>query len=584
MCDSDEKNLKKSNEKEVYNNKKYSLISKQILNQKDKTIWNILNSRKVPNNGLNEITIMSILHQISSQNLCNSEKNIKIGERENRIYSGIVRSKYMGFGHGIGRSGNLDDVQPKSAGNSILAKVTTGFVKDLIKSFGIKSCEDVYILPYATGMCISTCLLYLKKLKKNSKYVIISRIDHKTCYKCIDFCGLKYFVVDMIFKNDELFTDLNKIEKLIEDYKEKICCVISVTSSYAPRNSDDIVKISYLCKKYDVPHLINNAFGLQCSYICKEIQKCFDLKGRVDYVIQSCDKNFLVPVNGGIIFSSNKKNMKALKKTYPGRAPVNAYLDLFITLLELGKNKIMDLREQRLQNFIWLKEQIGIMCSKYNLQLIKNSKNKISMAINLNPLYKYCGTDNPKVINLLGSMLFYRNVTGHRVICSPLLIKRSTLKKTNEKQELEMRYDKDKRENVINNVKSNEKVQISPNQIDNGNDELKLNEETINREICFSSNEENFKKNVNKNTCEQLNEINTIVIGNHVFHNFGSSCDSYPFSYIAFSCVIGIEREEIQNFVSKLDCTINYFINKFKKEKKKKEEIQEKNSNEINQT
>lgn len=34
---------------------------------------------------------------------CNSEKNVKIGERENRIYSSIVRSKYIGFGHGIGR-------------------------------------------------------------------------------------------------------------------------------------------------------------------------------------------------------------------------------------------------------------------------------------------------------------------------------------------------------------------------------------------------------------------------------------------------------------------------------------------------
>ncbi|CRH03681.1 O-phosphoseryl-tRNA(Sec) selenium transferase, putative [Plasmodium relictum] len=570
MCSSNKNNFNRANEKGVASNKKYSLISKQTLNQKDKTIWNILNSGRVPNEGLNEITIMNILYQISSQNLCNSEKNIKIGERENRIYSGIVRSKYMGFGHGIGRSGNLDDVQPKSVGNSILAKVTTSFVKDLIKNFGIRSCEDVYILPYATGMCISTCLLYLKKLRKNSEYVIISRIDHKTCYKCIDFCDLKYFVVDMIYKNDELFTDLDKIEKLIEEYKEKICCVISVTSSYAPRNSDDIVKISHLCKKYDMPHLINNAFGLQCIFICKEIQKCFDMKGRVDFVIQSCDKNFLVPVNGGIIFSSDKKNMKALKKTYPGRTPVNAYLDLFITLLELGKNKIMKLREQRLENFNWLKEQITLMCSKYNLQLIKTSKNKISMAINLNPLYEYCGMDNPKLINLLGSMLFYRNVTGHRVICSPLLIKNNVLEKINEKHQLEMKEDQHKREIIVNNVKLNKQVLKDLNKIDN--DELKSNEIIINHEMSFSSNTENLKINTNKNTYEKLNEINTIVIGNHTFHNFGSSCDSYPFSYIAFSCVIGIEREEIHHFILKLDRTIDYFIKKFKN-KKKEEKI-----------
>ncbi|GAB68262.1 UGA suppressor tRNA-associated antigenic protein [Plasmodium cynomolgi strain B] len=331
---------------------RYSLISKQTLNQKENTLWNILNYGRVPNEGLNEITIMSILHQISSQNLCNSEKNVKIGERENRIYSALVRNKYIGFGHGIGRSGNLEDVQPKSAGNSVLAKATTSFVKDLIKSFGIKSCEDVYILPYATGMCLSTCLLYTKKERKKSEYVIISRIDHKTCYKCIDFCALKYLVVDMVYKDEELFTNLNEIEKLIQKYDEQICCVMSVTSSYAPRNSDDIVKIAHICKRYNIPHIINNAFGLQCTYLCKEIQKCFESKGRVDFVVQSCDKNFLVPVNGGIVFSSDKKKMKELKKHYPGRTPVHAYLDLFITLLELGKKKTKPKKKKRRKFFL----------------------------------------------------------------------------------------------------------------------------------------------------------------------------------------------------------------------------------------
>ncbi|KAI4835579.1 O-phosphoseryl-tRNA(Sec) selenium transferase [Plasmodium brasilianum] len=584
---------------------KYSLISEQTLNQKENILSNILTHGRIPDEGLNEITIMHILHKISSQNLCNSEKNVKIGERENRIYSALVRSKYIGFGHGIGRSGNLDDVQPKSAGNSILAKATTRIVKDLIKDFGIRSCQDVYILPYATGMCISTCLLYIKKERIDSEYVIISRIDHKTCYKCIEFCNLKYIVVDMIFKDEQLYTDIENIKNLMDKYKEKICCVISVTASYAPRNCDDIINISLLCKKYNMPHIINNSFGLQCNYICKEIQRCYNENGRIDFVVQSCDKNFLVPVNGGIVFSGNKKKMNELKKTYPGRTPVHAYLDLLITLLELGKTKIMKLRKERIENFNWFKEKIYTLCSKYNLSLIKTSKNTISMAINLNELYKYCGLDDPKKICLLGSFLFYRNVTGHRVICSPLLIKNYILKKIKEKREVfttesdrnfhsqcsdvhteeqgSNPYSSVRRGNsiqdsssVINPVSSAVCNQVSLPISDHSKNTnmdpfchrtIEHNEELTNNKITISNKLE--VKQVD-NDFEKLNEKNTLKIGNHIFQSFGTSYDLYPFSYIAFSCVIGIEKEELQSFVQKLDDAIDYFIRKFKRKEKEK--------------
>ncbi|KJP88265.1 O-phosphoseryl-tRNA(Sec) selenium transferase [Plasmodium fragile] len=551
---------------------RYSLISKQTLNRKENTLWNILNYGRVPNEGLNEITIMNILHQISSQNLCNSEKNVKIGERENRIYSALVRNKYIGFGHGIGRSGNLDDVQPKSAGNSILAKATTSFVKDLIKSFGIKGCEDVYILPYATGMCLSTCLLYTKKEREKGEYVIISRIDHKTCYKCIDFCALKYLVVDMVYKDEELFTNLNEIEKLIQTYGEKICCVMSVTSSYAPRNSDDVVKIAHICKRYNVPHIINNAFGLQCTYLCKEIQKCFESKGRVDFVVQSCDKNFLVPVNGGIVFSSDKKKMKELKKHYPGRTPVHAYLDLFITLLELGKKKILNLRKEREENFVWLQEKVYTLCSKYNLSLIKASKNKISMAINLNELYKICHVVTPQSITLLGSLLFYRNVTGHRVICSPLLIRNGageTDTGDHQRQtDVEVSFPIHQGEVGPPGVDTTEQGAhidgaFSPNR--GKSEDARPIHSSDNRNeggVKEEGSQTHLVKKEHVNHAD-IHKKKPLTIGNHTFEYFGCSYDLYPFSYIAFSCVIGIEREELQSFVAKLDDAIGCFIRKF---------------------
>ncbi|SCP05978.1 O-phosphoseryl-tRNA(Sec) selenium transferase, putative [Plasmodium ovale] len=565
---------------------KYSLMSRQTLNQKENIIWNILSHGRVPNEGLNEITIMTLLHQISSQNLCNSEKNVKIGERENRIYSAFVRSKYIGFGHGIGRSGNLEEAQPKSAGNSILAKVTTRMVKDIIRSFGIKSCEEVYILPYATGMCISTCLLYLKRLRTNSEYVLISRIDHKTCYKCIDFCNLKYIVIDMLYRDNELCTDIEKMKNVIEEHGNKICCVISVTSSYAPRNADDIVKISLLCNKYDIPHIINNAFGLQCIYICKEIQKCFDLKGRIDFIVQSCDKNFLLPVCGSIVFSSNKTKINEMKKLYPGRTPVHAYLDLFITLLELGKKKILQLRKERVKNFEWLKEQVIEICLKYNLHLIKSSRNFISMAINLNELYKYCGKDNPRAISLLGSFLFYRNVTGHRVICSPMMTGACVSSKN--KREAVEAVEAVRVASETNSVEAEvpidhvpirgvpiDHVPIRDVLIDDVPirnvpiDDVPIRDVQISCSEKEKANGEASKRGLSPGSysypgkLENGAEKSKVIIGNHTFQNFGSSCDAYPFSYIAFSCVIGIERPELRRFVQKLDDSISHFIRRF---------------------
>ncbi|SBT35642.1 O-phosphoseryl-tRNA(Sec) selenium transferase, putative (SEPSECS) [Plasmodium ovale wallikeri] len=509
-------------------------MSRQTLNQKENTIWNILSHGRVPNEGLNEITIMNLLHQISSQNLCNSEKNVKIGERENRIYSAFVRNKYIGFGHGIGRSGNLDEAQPKSAGNSVLAKVTTRMVKNIIRSFGIKSCKEVYILPYAT-------------------------------------------VIDMIFRNNELWTDTEKIKNVIEEYGDKICCVISVTSSYAPRNADDIVKISLLCSKFDIPHIINNAFGLQCIYICKEIQKCFDLKGRIDFIVQSCDKNFLLPVCGSIVFSSNKNKIKEMKKLYPGRTPVHAYLDLFITLLELGKNKILQLRKERVKNFEWLKEQVTELCLKYHLHLIKTSRNFISMAINLNQLYKYSGKDNPRALSLLGSFLFYRNVTGHRVICSPMLTGQCV--SSEDKREAVEAVEAVEAAGAVGAVEAVEAVEAAgaarvASETNEAQEDVPIDAVPI-RDVQISCSEkekangEASKRGLSPGSysypgkLENEAEKSKVVIGNHTFQNFGSSCDAYPFSYIAFSCVIGIERPELKRFVQKLDDSISHFIRHF---------------------
>lgn len=59
--------------------------------------------------------------------------------------------------------------------------------------------------------------------------------------------------------------------------------------------------------------------------------------GSIDLVVQSTDKNFMVPVGGSIVFSYKKEMLAKVSELYPGRGSAAPILDLFITLLEMGK-------------------------------------------------------------------------------------------------------------------------------------------------------------------------------------------------------------------------------------------------------
>jgi O-phospho-L-seryl-tRNASec:L-selenocysteinyl-tRNA synthase len=92
----------------------------------------------------------------------NFPKKVGVGERESRIYSNLVAQRNFNMGHGIGRSGDVSAVQPKAAGSSLMYKLTKHLVKDAIKLSGYQQVNDAIVLPLATGMSLSLCLLSLK--------------------------------------------------------------------------------------------------------------------------------------------------------------------------------------------------------------------------------------------------------------------------------------------------------------------------------------------------------------------------------------------------------------------------------------
>ena len=56
---------------------------------------------------------------------------------------------------------------------------------------------------------------------------------------------------------------------------------MSTTSCFAPRQPDAIDEIAKLCKEFQVAHVINNAYGLQCPIITKLINRAV-VVGHVD--------------------------------------------------------------------------------------------------------------------------------------------------------------------------------------------------------------------------------------------------------------------------------------------------------------
>ena len=92
---------------------------------------------------------------------------------------------------------------------------------------------------------------------------------------------------------------------------------MSTTSCFAPRNMDNIIELAKLAKIFNVPHVINNAYGLQSTYINSYIQTA-QREGRVDLFVQSSDKNLMVPVGGAIVAGFDKDIVHNVAKTYAG--------------------------------------------------------------------------------------------------------------------------------------------------------------------------------------------------------------------------------------------------------------------------
>ncbi|XP_034114680.2 O-phosphoseryl-tRNA(Sec) selenium transferase [Drosophila albomicans] len=395
----------------------YLQLSLAARRRRQKNFKELLEKRKLPEHGWKDEEIEALVHELSTLDSNNFSHNIGMGEREARIACNLVARRHYNFGHGIGRSGDLLEAQPKAAGSTLLANLTNALLLDLLQTLGMRSCRGCLLVPMATGMTLSLCLLALSKQRPNARLVLWSRIDQKSCFKAITVAGLHPIIIETLLldKEQSLVTDVTKFRQEIDELgAENILCLYTTTSCFAPRNSDNVVELAKLAKQMALPHIVNNAYGLQCEPIIAQLEKALNT-GRIDYIVQSSDKNLLVPVGGAIVATRDEAMLKHLGSSYAGRASSSQSLDVLMTLLSLGRSGYESLLLERSHNFEYLQHRLQEFTAQAGEIVPQCANNGISLALTLSSLCANPG-DHRNALTELGSMLYTRGISGARVV------------------------------------------------------------------------------------------------------------------------------------------------------------------------
>lgn len=456
------------------------------------------------------------------------------GEREGRIYSTLVSARHYGLGHGIGRSGDVMEAQPKAVGSSALLRLTLRLVLDAVRrgagldgSVGKGDAKNGpaafgTLLPVCTGMSMSLVLSGLRDRARSldavafsqdeipeRNIVLWSRIDQKSCFKAILSAGLKCIVLPTKKdpKTDEVTTDLDALQSALDTYGNSILAVLTTTSCFCPRVPDEVDKVAKLLLNYNsdklgsgVSHVINHAYGLQCRQTNKLLNRACTI-GRVDAIICSTDKNFMVPVGGALILSPNSKVIESISKNYPGRASASPMVDLFITLISMGLDGYKSILEERMRLVKLFREHLARVASVFGERVLNCPRNTISFGITLDNLAKL---------------------------------------------------------DDVNDAMSN--ISLS-------DDESKKQQQELNTQITkFGS--MLFTRCISGTRI--VPRCSTKTISGHTFEGFGSSNDDYPSAYMTAACAVGMGEAEMNEFFVRLEKAWVDYRNKLKKESKKR--------------
>jgi O-phospho-L-seryl-tRNASec:L-selenocysteinyl-tRNA synthase len=504
--------------------------------------------KRLPDVGWSEFDVQLLLSLLATldtnvkEAVCcmqNNTNNSKVrwcgvGEREGRVYSNAVLQRHGGFSHGIGRSGDLTEPQPKAVGSSILYKLTCHWMLDVVRrACGLHPTTTAahgIVVPLCTGMTLALVLSslrqqYLEQQQEQQQQqqqptatnetdapfpslpivrdvVLWSRIDQKSCYKAILASGLHCVVIPTQQVGDAVCTNLDALQSTLKRYTNRVLAIITTTSCFAPRVPDAVDAVARLCRECNVPHIINHAYGLQCAVTNKLLNRAC-VVGRVDAIVCSTDKNFLVPVGGALVVSPSRDVIRRLGAVYAGRASAAPTVDLATTLLSMGISGYQELLQQREQLRTTFQTKFAQVATAYGERLLDTTeRNTISFAMTLDGLVRprRVGRAQPESNNDSGDTNTFHDEED---MCSYLL--------------------------------------------DVQRDLTRLGSMLFSR--CVSG-----TRVVPRNV--------TSTIGTQVFVGFGSSCNDYPHAYLTAACALGLGESEMNELFDRLEKTLREFKKK----------------------
>uniref|UniRef100_A0AC34GCG0 O-phosphoseryl-tRNA(Sec) selenium transferase n=1 Tax=Panagrolaimus sp. ES5 TaxID=591445 RepID=A0AC34GCG0_9BILA len=94
-------------------------------------------SHKLPNNGFSEGLLIQLLECLAAADSNNFNDSVGGGEREGRVSCPLVGRLHYGLSHGIGRSGNVAETQPKALGSSMLNSLANSLALEALHVLGI---------------------------------------------------------------------------------------------------------------------------------------------------------------------------------------------------------------------------------------------------------------------------------------------------------------------------------------------------------------------------------------------------------------------------------------------------------------
>lgn len=364
-------------------------------------VRDVLNRRQFPEKALTDLQIEMMLQFLSSLDTDKDPEAARVGEREARVASPFIGRLSVGFNHGIGRSGQLAAPQPKAPGASLMQQVANNVALDAIRKLGLSNVKSGIVTPLSTGMSISLVLGALRR-EMGITRVIYPRVDHTSPRRAIALAGLEMVEIPTIIDGDAVTPELSVLEKKIKETDST--AVLATTTFFPPRASDPVKDIAKFCAKYEVPLVINNAYGVQSQQTMKEIRSAIDA-GRVDAVVQSSDKNFLAPVGASVITSPSKEFIEQVAETYAGRASAAPVVQTLAALLAIGLDNYKDLQKQQTENMKLLNEGLNDIANKLGERVL-SVWNPVAYAITMD------GRD----VKEIGARLYNTRVTGPRAV------------------------------------------------------------------------------------------------------------------------------------------------------------------------